>query len=425
MTRSLSFYIYAALLMSAAPLPVLAQAGDIRVLGEVRVRAEAEEPAAIDTGNVFSLLRARLGIEAVLAPRALLFVQVQDARTWGEEATTTDGSADQLDVHQAWLQYGSTVGDWEWAVRAGRQEINLGNERLVGAVGWSNTGRAFDAARLTLGPERASWNVSALAAIVQERGLRLTGTAGEDHLLLGAFVDAAPVELFALHDSDAAFRLWSDVDRTTAGARIVSPAAAALTASIEGAYQFGSQTGLFDDIIMPQDISAWLLAGRIGYATPFSILPRLGVGIDVLSGDDSPTDSEYGAFNTLYATNHKFYGYIDFFLDPAARTLDRGLIDGMASASVGLPGGLNLNLDGHAFWLHEELPVEIDRLIGWELDVTVPVQLGAGQQLQLGYSAFRNGPGGEFIGLGREREWSHWGYVQATFSFGGGAAPLR
>jgi hypothetical protein len=182
-------------------------------------------------------------------------------------------------------------------------------------------------------------------------------------------------------------------------------------ASIEGAYQFGSQTGVFDDIIMPQDIRAWLLGGRIGYATPFSILPRLGVGIDVLSGDDGPTDNEYGAFNTLYATNHKFYGYIDFFLDPAARTLDRGLIDGMASASVGLPGGLNFNLDGHAFWLHEDLPVDVDRLIGWEMDVTVPVQLGAGQQLQLGYSAFRNGPAAEFIGLGRERGWSHAGDV--------------
>lgn len=425
MTRSLSSYICAALLTSTAPFPLFAQAGDIRVLGEVRVRAEVEGPAAIDTGNAFALLRARLGVEAVLAPRALVFVQVQDARTFGEEVTTTDGSADQIDVHQAWLQYGATVGHWEWAVRAGRQEINLGNERLVGAVGWSNTGRAFDAARLTIGPEQAAWNVSALAAIVQERGRRLTGTASDDHLLLGAFVDAAPVELFALHDSDAAFRLWRDVDRTTTGARILMPAVAGLSASIEGAYQFGSQTGIFDDIIMPQDISAWLLAARVGYATPFSRLPRLGAGIDVLSGDETASDSEYGAFNTLYATNHKFYGYIDFFLDPAARTNDRGLIDGMASATVELPAGMSLNLDAHGFWLHENLPVAVDRLIGWEMDVTVPVQLGAGQQLQLGYSAFRNGPAAEFIGLGREREWSHWGYVQATFSFGGGAAPLR
>lgn len=400
-----------------------AQTVDARVVGEVRLRTEAESPAAVDTGDVFSLLRARLGVEGRLSPRSLIFVQVQDARTFGEEQSTTDGTADRLDVHQAWLQYGRGAGDYAWAIRAGRQEIVLGNERLVGAVGWSNTGRAFDGARITFGPPE-SWQVSALAAVVQERGRRLTGSQEADHLLLGGALDAKQLELYALHDRDATYRDRTNVHRTTAAARVATPPNMRLHASLEAAYQFGSQSGPLVDIMTSQDIAAWLVGARTGFATRIPLLPRLGIGIDVLSGDD-PSDAAYNAFNTLYATNHKFYGYIDFFLDPAARTGDRGLIDGMASASVGLPGDVNLDVDVHGFWLQQDLQMDVDRLIGWEVDVTLPVRIGAGQQLQLGYSAFRNGPAAEFIGLGRERHWSHWAYLQAAFAFGGGVSPLR
>ena len=36
----------------------------------------------------------------------------------------------------------------QWSFRAGRQELSYGDERLVGAFGWDNLGRSFDAARL-------------------------------------------------------------------------------------------------------------------------------------------------------------------------------------------------------------------------------------------------------------------------------------
>jgi hypothetical protein len=143
----------------------------------------------------------------------------------------------------------------------------------------------------------------------------------------------------------------------------------------------------------------------------------------VLSGDDAPGSNTYRAFNTLYGTNHRFYGYLDLFLDPAARTQDRGLIDGMASVTLGLSRSVALEVDAHGFWLHRAMPSADDRLIGWELDLTMPVRLGTGQQLHLGYSAFRNGAAAPLIGLGSENGFWHWAYVQATFSFGGAVAP--
>lgn len=413
-------------LAAAAPDSVAAQE-DVRVLGEVRLRPEAERPATTESFDALTLLRARLGVLASLSERAHVFVQAQDARTFGEEASTTDGTADRLDVHQAWLQYGRTIGSGHaWSVRAGRQEIMLGNERLVGAVGWSNTGRSFDGARLTFGSSAAdAWSVSVIAATVQERGTRFTGTETDedDHLLLGAFAELNPIQLFVLHDREAAYRNATGVDRTTIGARVAASTVSGFTASVEGAWQFGNQL-LNAPALVSQDISAYLAGARLEYATSLTAMPRLGLGIDYLSGDETPFDDEYGAFNTLYATNHKFYGFIDFFLDPAARTQDRGLVDGIASLSLGLPRELRLDLDGHAFWTQQPLSADAERLIGYELDVTLPVRLGPGQQLQLGYSAFRNGPAAPFIGLGRERGWSHWAYLQATFSFGGALTPI-
>jgi hypothetical protein len=416
------------LLAVLALAPTAANAQDnIRLLGEVRLRGEAERPAPTDSLDALTLLRARLGVQASLSERAHVFMQVQDARTFGEEETTADGTADRLDVHQAWLQYGRELGSYAWSVRAGRQEIILGNERLMGAVGWSNTGRSFDGARLTVGPRTGTaWSVSTLAATVRERGRRFTGDTPErdDHVLLGMFADVKPVELFVLHDHEAAYRQAEGVDRTTLGARLTPPDFARLTTSVEAAYQIGNQVWDISTDPVSQDIRAWLLGARLSYVPPLAVLPRIGVGIDYLSGDESPTDGTYRAFNTLYATNHKYYGYIDYFLDPAARTQDRGLVDGIASVAVALPRDLRLELDGHAFWTEQPLAPDAERLIGWELDVTLPVRLGPGQQLQLGYSAFRNGPAAPLIGLGRERAWSHWAYLQATFSFGGALTPL-
>jgi hypothetical protein len=411
-------------LLVLAPAAVQSQES-VRLLGEVRVRGEAERQATFDTTDAFTLLRARLGVEAQLSPRALVFLQVQDARTFGEEANTLAGSAERLDLHQGWLQYRADVGGHGLSFRAGRQEVVLGNERLVGAVGWSNTGRSFDGLRVTLGPEQG-WRLNGLVTNVSERGRRLTGSTSSpgDNVFMGAYLETARADLFVLQELKGAYRQASGVDRTTLGGRLVAPSLGGLDASLEGAYQLGNQLWGSSAVPGTQDIGAWMLGARLGYATQLAALPRVGLGLDVLSGDADPTDGTYGAFNTLYATNHKFYGTIDLFLDPAARTRERGLVDGIASLRVALPRDLALDIDGHAFWLQEQFATSTDRMLGWELDLTLPVSLGTGQSLLLGYSLFRNGAAAPLVGLGQDGSSWHWAFIQATFAFGGRTAPI-
>lgn len=48
---------------------------------------------------------------------------------------------------------------------------------------------------------------------------------------------------------------------------------------------------------------------------------------DHLSGDDDPSDGTVRVFDTLFATNHKFYGLADYFLNIPVQTVGRGLQD--------------------------------------------------------------------------------------------------
>jgi hypothetical protein len=414
--------LMAALSLLLMPGAAAAQSESVRLLGEVRARGEAERPAAYDTVDALTLLRSRIGIEATLSPKAVVMLQLQDARTFGEEASTADGAADRLDMHQAWLQYRLDAGGLGVSIRAGRQEVILGTERLVGAVGWSNTGRSFDGARVTVGPEKG-WKLHALAATVAERGRRFTGVQPErsDHLLAGGYLETDPADVFALFDREDAYRTYTGVDRITVGTRI-GRQFGQLTPSLEAAYQLGNQVLTTADL--SQDISAYMIGARLGLDTKLAVLPRLGAGVDWLSGDDDPTDDTHRAFNTMYATNHKYYGFMDLFLDPAARTRDRGLIDGIASARIGLGRDLALDIDAHGFWLQQAFAASTERNIGYEIDLTLPIRLGTGQQLHVGYSAFRNGAAAPLLGFGSKGDLWHWAYVQATFSFGGRAAPI-
>jgi hypothetical protein len=399
-----------------------AQEASTVVSGEVRVRTESLRPVvpAANWDN-FTLLRTRLGVTATLNPSVRAFAQLQDARVFGGTPSTMHGSAEQLDLHQGWLELSGRVGETALALRAGRQEIALSNERLVGAVGWSNTGRTFDAARLTARLPRNAMQGDVFFATIAEGGPRHRDSNGlgleSDRWLAGVHGTSRLLDVHLLYDENARHGVFRDVDRFTAGGLARLPASFPLVGTAEASYQFGRQTAdpaQAEPVF--QDIRAWMAAGRIGLDDVARGVRYLGVGADVLSGDATPLDDTYRAFNTLYATNHKFYGYIDLFLDPAARTGGRGLLDLMANAKLAMPRGTAMDIDVHRFLLSEQGTLE-SRDIGWELDLTYPFQFAGASRIMVGYSLFRNGPAAPAIGLGADGRTWHWAFVQATVSF--------
>lgn len=400
--------------------------------GEFRVRSEWDRRVAGAGADVATLLRTRLGIRGDVGPSARLFVQLQDSRAFGEEeGTLADASADRIDLHQGWGELHGRVGGVPVALRAGRQEIVLGTERLVGAVGWSNTGRSFDGVRLDVGPGAGRWGLTALATTIDERdrvgagGLdpRRNRGVDDDHAFLGLYVrlpraGAAAADLFLLHDRNGREPGAEGIDRTTAGGRVAGTAGAGLQYEAEAGFQFGARAARPEDgPATAQDIEAWFAAGRLGWSAPDRRLRRLRVGIDWLSGDPDPTDAEFRVFDTLYATNHKFYGLMDLFLDPGRQTGGRGLVDGVAEASVGAGRAAAVDLALHRFRTARRRGPEA-RTIGTELDVTLRYAADEGVSLTGGYSLFVHGDAAPLAGLsGASGDAAHWAYLQATLSF--------
>ena len=148
--------VVCALLVVGGSLPLDAQ--QVTLGGQIRPRFEFREPAA-NGDDGFTSMRARINLSALLERNVRVFLQLQDVRLWGEETgTLSDFRADNFDLHQGYIEVGHS-GDTGFDLRVGRQEIALGGERLVGPVGWTQQGQAFDGVRALYEWPKGSVNV--------------------------------------------------------------------------------------------------------------------------------------------------------------------------------------------------------------------------------------------------------------------------
>ena len=61
------------------------------------------------------------------------------------------------------------------------------------------------------------------------------------------------------------------------------------------------------------------------------------------------SDTDYKAFETLFASNHKFYGFMGFFLNIRVNTGQRELLDAMLKVELKALQSVNIGLDIHDF----------------------------------------------------------------------------
>ena len=324
------------LLLSVALLaPANAEAPELTPEIQVRPRLETHSGKdGAEGGEVlFVSQRSRLGA-TLESDNISARVVVQDVRTFGEESNTlTDFNADTLDVHFAYLDWKIVDGV---KLRAGRQEVAIHEHRLIGTVGWTQQARAFDGALASAGNDTLSLDAGGFITAESDSpvnendaGLLLAraGWSGE-----GGLVDA----LYVL-DVDAA----TTMTRNTAGV-YAKGGSGILSGRVEGYAQMGSagDASIFAYMAGVQGT----LAPEVGWS------PKVTLWYDLLSGDEDPADAEITAFNTLFATNHKFYGHADIAVFGLGGPGDgRGLQDIALKLQVSPTDTVSVNVDGHAF----------------------------------------------------------------------------
>lgn len=387
-------------LLGGLAVPHPARAQEVRFGAQVRPRYEYRDPSA-DGGEAFVSMRVRAGFTALLEEDVRLFVQVQDVRLWGEETSTLgDFRADNFDLHQGYAEVGGAEGPG-FRLRAGRQEAVLGGERLVGAVGWTQQGRSFDGVRVTA---RAGWG--AVDVLGFKTGEDLATDSPADAGFLGAYAvldgpRGSAVDLYALYSREGG---EPGTDEGTLGARWAG-SSGVWRWRAEASYQFGERGGV--------DVSAYMLGVRAG-ASRADGRGRLTLWYDLLSGDEDPTDDEVGVFNTLFATNHKFYGFADLFLNIPVHTAGRGLHDTAVKAALDPRDDLHVGLDLHAFFLAEDAGLSSGHL-GEEIDLTVRYRYTPQLGVTAGLSqVFADDALGE---IGRLAEDMTWVYLMLDVAF--------
>lgn len=362
--------------------------------GQLRPRSEIRDP--VDGGTeAFTSMRTRLHLSSALGPDISAFVQVQDVRFWGEELSTLgDFDADAFDLHQAWVEFGHEGASPLW-LRVGRQEVKFGGERLVGAVDWTQQARAFDGVRGAVQAERFRLDV-----IGFQLAEEASSTFDADASFIGGYGvwDAGKgraLDLYALYDRDEGL---VDRDRTTLGLRYHADSGP-WSYRLEGSWQTGEQG---DD-----DIEAYMLGGRIG-RTVAGGNASVTLWYDLLSGDEDPADSEIGTFSTLFATNHKFYGFADLFLDIPVATAGRGLQDLAVKTWLDVSDDVRLSLDFHEFLATEDRGLSTRRF-GEELDLTATWSFRPDVTFTGGLSYIVQGDA--FMEIGRLAEDMFWSYL--------------
>lgn len=260
-----------------------------------------------------------------------------NSTTNGKTGYSTVADPQNIELNRAQIQYKSKLV----TLTAGRQRINLDDQRFVGSVGWRQNEQTFDAVRgeASLGPVSldATYAWSQRTVFGVDAGPRQAFSG--NYLFLGAGTGVGPLKVkgFAyLLDYDAKEPVALNSSQTY-GVRATAAFKLGGKATLDLMASYASQS---DYKANPKTFSAEYLAAE----------GKLGFGPLALTGGYEKLGSDKGvAFQTPMATLHKFNGWADLFLStPAA-----GLEDIYAGASVKLPvkalPGLNATVVYHDF----------------------------------------------------------------------------
>ena len=288
--------------------------GWLRVGVEHRGRLEGFTGGGFAAGreDLYWLNRFRVTARLSPRPRLTAAIQAQDARVEGRNGAIAGAPfRDQLDVRLAYADVGSFEKS-RLAVRAGRQELVFGDQRLVGHANWLNTARSFDGARVVYRNKKL--RVDGFAVSVVTMRIDKFNESGGGNYFYGADAPLSVLPLSGIVEPYEFIRTARNL-RTEAGA---AGDLSSYTTGVRTAGKFSAKTDYNAEIALQRGslgtdtISAWAGHGLVGRAIPVGRKSYRVFGeYNFASGDEAPGDGTRGTFDQLYPTAHDKYGLAD------------------------------------------------------------------------------------------------------------------
>jgi len=287
---------------------------------------------------------------------------------------------------------------------------------MVGPVGWHNVGRVFDGALLRFGfpgvtldlfgmktaevHQYAPVATPAATAPVPDNGQNFFGLTTQ---MKSAGGQRGDIYLFYQGNRLMTSSGFQDFKRITAGGYAKGTVDNFLYEA-EAAYQGGEKGS--------SDISAFMVTGLVGYSIPGSAFNQVAAGYELLSGT-APGEVDVKSFEPLYATAHKFHGFMDYFISIPSQTANLGLRDLLGRVNLKLSERAGAGVWYHRFNLVEQSPEGDD--LGHEIDLVATYRYSDAVDFEAGFSAFLPGEvmrtrfAGADAGL--------WAYLATTVTF--------
>ncbi|HSJ01137.1 MAG TPA: alginate export family protein, partial [Verrucomicrobium sp.] len=381
------------------------------------------------TDDSWLLQRARVGIKVSPTDYLSFYVQGQSSLELDSDRPNEPGvmgaeGDDAIDLRQAYVK----IGPKDFNVTIGRQILSYGDERMIGSFDWNNLGRTFDAVKLHYGTK--DWNVEAFASSVvvpDSDEFNLSdlfdgNDTGRNQIFSGVYLSTAALcplgsttDFYVLHLHEE--YLVGDTNFFTLGTRVKADV------TKTGGWDYETEMAVQFGEVKDKDLSAFAGHWGAGYVwTKSAWKPRLFAEYNFATGDSNAADGEVETFQNLFPTNHKFYGYMDFFSW-------QNLHNPAVSFSVQPTKTVKMQLDYHAFFLADTndawyrangvtavRPVKssASKFVGTELDFTTTWKATKNVSFLAGYSHFFSGDYAKATGASDDADFV---YVQATFDF--------
>jgi hypothetical protein len=303
--------------LEADALTLRLRAGAEAKLGEFSILAEAEGTAApVNDYNAFPFV-------------------IDDRQRRPQFAVVPDPR--NVELNRIQLQYKSK----ELTVTAGRQRINLDDQRWIGSVGWRQNEQTFDAIRAEAALDPVTldltYAISQRTIFGEDAGPR-TAIDGK-FMFAGLGTKLGPIQgkLFSyLIDYDEGFALQNSTQ--TYGGYLAGsvPLGKATKLSLRGSYARQSDYGR-----NPFDYAADYWSFEAG--------TKLG-GFSITGGWEKLGSDNGRAVQTPLATLHKFNGWADLFLTTPPNGLEDAYVSvGRTFDGVKMLPGLHANVAYHQF----------------------------------------------------------------------------
>lgn len=301
----------------------------------------------------------------------------------GNVAYPVIADPDQTQLNRAQFTF---TGVEDFTVVGGRQRINLGNQRFVGAVGWRQNEQTYDAVLI----KNTMIKDTTLTYVFVDRVHNILGkkTDMASHLF-NADVKAGPVGTvtgyaYLIDNEDAPGASTSTLGVRVAGKKKQNDITFSWDAEYANQSDYADNTG---------DIDADFYSVNAGVASNGFAAK---VGYDVLGGDGT-----YG-FSTPLATLHKWQGFADMFLGtPGDGIKDMHVTGSWTKKDVGPVKSLKL-----AAWYHDFEGDDSGTDMGSEIDLLVAAGLGGGWSASVKYADYQ----GEGFKPDTKKLWVSLGY---------------